>query len=88
MKSLQCALNSKIFEPKTAGGDEIFDWSYHDYNAEYSFASASSLSGSILAGPLAGVAAHFSHSRNLTTRFEDLNTACVDNFMMSTILCV
>lgn len=60
------------------GGDDIFDWSYQDFDAEYSFASASSLSGSMLAGPLASVEAHFSHSRNLTTRFEDLSTACVD----------
>lgn len=72
-----CSNLSKMFATKTAE-DEMFDWTYQDFNAEKTFASADSLSGSILAGPLADVAAHFSDSRNLTIRFENLSTACVD----------
>ena len=62
---------------KTAG-HELFDWTEGDFNAEESFASAEALSGSLLAGPLADVGVLFSHSRNVTVKFEDLSTACVD----------
>ncbi|KAG0555091.1 hypothetical protein KC19_12G143400 [Ceratodon purpureus] len=66
------------FESDDPIGDELFDWTYGDANVEETFASGGSLSGSLLAGPLAEVGAHFSHSRNLTVKFEDLSTACVD----------
>ena len=56
----------------------MFGWAEGDKNAEESFASSEALTGSLLAGPLADVGAQFSHSRNVTVKFKDLSTACVD----------
>jgi hypothetical protein len=67
----------KMLSLKSAG-DEFFDWTYEDSNGERTFASTGCLSGSLLAGPLAEVGAHFSRSRNLTVKFEERSTACVD----------